>query len=458
MTRLSFRPVDPTASKPFPVANATLPYWRTEHHEIDSHRSTEDLPTECDVLIIGSGLAGASTAYFLTDDNPSPPRIVMLEAREVCSGATGRNGGHCSMGSPAFIDSVIQKHGPEAAKELFLFTAAQIYAMKHVVEKEKIDCDYMLDRFVETFLNQSDADNIKETYEAQLKAGLDYINDVDIVNPKYVEKITGIKGAKTATSVTGAQLWPYKLVSSLLARILEKGCLNLQTHTPVHSVSVSPKGISIVNTPRGSIRAGKVVFATNAYTSGILPLYADKIIPTKGTNSHISVPKDTKFPPPHLNFTYGITYEPPQTRDYLIPRPDGGVICGGAKHTFYDAKELWWGNFDDSTLFPMASTRDHFETVMQDNFVGWEKSGAKVDRIWTGIMGNTADSFPHVGQVPGQPNHFILAGFNGSGMSMIFLTAKGVAKMVRDDVAFEESGIPRLFKTTESRLKLEVKP
>jgi glycine/D-amino acid oxidase-like deaminating enzyme len=71
-------------------------------------------------------------------------------------------------------------------------------------------------------------------------------------------------------------------------------------------------------------------------------------------------------------------------------------------------------------------------------------------------MGKTADSFPHVGQVPGQKNHFVLAGFNGSGMSMIFLTAKGVAKMVREDVSFEESGIPRLFKTSEDRLKLEV--
>ena len=71
-------------------------------------------------------------------------------------------------------------------------------------------------------------------------------------------------------------------------------------------------------------------------------------------------------------------------RDYLVPRPDGGVICGGAKHTFFDAKELWYNNFDDSTLIPVAATRSHFETVMQDNFRGWEKSGASVDMLWTG--------------------------------------------------------------------------
>jgi hypothetical protein len=43
-------------------------------------------------------------------------------------------------------------------------------------------------------------------------------------------------------------------------------------------------------------------------------------------------------------------------------------------------------------------------------------------------------------------------------MLHIFLTAKGIAKMVREDVDFEGSGIPRIFKTTEERLKQDVTP
>jgi glycine/D-amino acid oxidase-like deaminating enzyme len=164
----------------------------------------------------------------------------------------------------------------------------------------------------------------------------------------------------------------------------------LQTHTPVLSVTTSADESNLINTSRGSIRAKKVIFATNAYTSALLPLYNKKIVPTKGTCSHISVPKDTEFPPPHLSNTGGITYKPPKTRDYFAPRPDGGVIFGGAKYTFQDRKELWWGNFDDSTLFPMLETRRHFETVMQDNFRGWEKSGAHVDMIWTGSKSSLA--------------------------------------------------------------------
>lgn len=77
---------------PHPVANATTPYWRSELHAIDSVRSSEELPTECDVLIIGAGMSGVSVAYHLFEGNPSPPSVVLLEAREICSGATARNG------------------------------------------------------------------------------------------------------------------------------------------------------------------------------------------------------------------------------------------------------------------------------------------------------------------------------------------------------------------------------
>lgn len=77
-----------------PVANATLPFWRTELHELDTFRSTETLPSECDILVIGAGYAGVSTLYHILDSNdaPNPSNIVMLEAREACSGASGRNG------------------------------------------------------------------------------------------------------------------------------------------------------------------------------------------------------------------------------------------------------------------------------------------------------------------------------------------------------------------------------
>jgi glycine/D-amino acid oxidase-like deaminating enzyme len=44
------------------------------------------------VVIVGAGFAGAALAHFLYKENNSPPSVVILEAREACSGATARNG------------------------------------------------------------------------------------------------------------------------------------------------------------------------------------------------------------------------------------------------------------------------------------------------------------------------------------------------------------------------------
>ena len=83
-----------TKAQILPVENATLPYWRTQLHPLDEYRSTEELPSECDIAIIGAGMSGVATAYHLTKgfENGQYPSIVLLEARQVCSGATGRNG------------------------------------------------------------------------------------------------------------------------------------------------------------------------------------------------------------------------------------------------------------------------------------------------------------------------------------------------------------------------------
>lgn len=69
------------------------------------------------------------------------------------------------------------------------------------------------------------------------------------------------------------------------------------------------------------------------------------------------------------------------------------------------------------------------------------------------VMGWSSDFMPYIGQVPGKPNQLILAGFSGHGMPLIFLASKEIARMLRDNKTFEETGLPKIFKPTEERLR-----
>lgn len=84
------------APSALPVPNSTESFWRTDLHPLDNHRSTPDLPAEVDIAVVGAGYAGASVVYHILkrcrDQGISQPSLAILEAREACSGATGRNG------------------------------------------------------------------------------------------------------------------------------------------------------------------------------------------------------------------------------------------------------------------------------------------------------------------------------------------------------------------------------
>lgn len=243
-------------------------------------------------------------------------------------------------------------------------------------------------------------------------------------------------------------MWPYKFILHLIRDLIATGRVNLQTNTPAISMSCYPGAGVFINTPRGKIHASQVVHANNAYVGGLLPEYKQNIIPCKGICCRITVPEGTIAP--LLNDSY-INREADKTLHYLIPRPDGSIIVGGAQATFkWNHKEQWYNSIDDSALIDTA--KDYYEGYMQRTFRGWENSGAKVDNIWTGVMGYSYDSNPHVGVVPDREGQFIVAAWNGHGMPCIWLSGREIAKMVARGIPFEETCLPRLYKTTPERI------
>jgi hypothetical protein len=72
-------------------------YWleQAAGHPLLTHNASAILPKEADAVIIGSGIVGCLIAERFSTSWPEK-KLIVLEAREFCSGATGRNAGHCN--------------------------------------------------------------------------------------------------------------------------------------------------------------------------------------------------------------------------------------------------------------------------------------------------------------------------------------------------------------------------
>lgn len=433
-----------------PAANPQPAFWGRDVDEFHNHCTTPELPQETDVLIIGGGYAGTATAWHLVKDRDSSrpmQSVTVLEARGICSGATGRNGGHLRPDLYGDIPTHIKRTGLEAAVELAQFELAHVPVLKQFIEQEKIDCDFVLSRCIDTWSNEEAAKEALQTYETLKGHNLAYMNDVFFKYGDDAPRISGAKDAKAIASYTAGMMWPYKFIRHVLKSLVASGDIHLQTHCPV--MDIVPNGDSfLVKTARGTIKAGKIVHANNAYVSGLLPEYTQSIIPCKGICCRITVPEGKVAPGMMCSY---IERSPDKTSSYLIPRADGSIIVGGAQRLFKPHLDQWYNNVDDSVL--IESAKHYYDGYMQRTFAGWEDSEAKVDQLWTGVMGYSYDSNSHIGAVPDRPGQYVIAGFNGHGMPVIWLSGKGLAKLINDDVPFEKTGIPRLLKTTKERIE-----
>lgn len=183
----------------------------------------------------------------------------------------------------------------------------------------------------------------------------------------------------------------------LLSVAISKG-VNLQTNTPVQSISSAPDadGYWTLQTERGPTRAKKIILATNGYTRHLQPDYADRIVPVRGTCSHIITaassasaqhPGASEVMPaisPSVRST-SIKHSP-GCYDYLVSRADGSIVVGGAwKAVMPGPRSDWHDVTDDSAVVPLAQT--YYDGFMERTYEAWRETPSKVDFLWTGILG-----------------------------------------------------------------------
>lgn len=156
-------------AKAMPVANPTLSYWQAHSQDspIHDHGKEDALPRTdsiADVCIVGSGISGTIAAYALQQQAPHLS-IIMLEARQACSGATGRNGGHCRPDSFLGFDEYTSLVGKEQAHKVLLNEWATFNRTREIVQKENIDCDWWDGLTMTTYLEEDEMNRAKRSFD-----------------------------------------------------------------------------------------------------------------------------------------------------------------------------------------------------------------------------------------------------------------------------------------------------
>lgn len=104
-----------------PASNPTTSFWQSLPRLHVQVTQSETLPETRDIVILGSGITGCSVAHWLLrEDNRIS--ITVLDARGICSGATGRNGGHVRCVAVQDYDRLSRKYGHDAAVKMVRFS------------------------------------------------------------------------------------------------------------------------------------------------------------------------------------------------------------------------------------------------------------------------------------------------------------------------------------------------
>jgi len=241
------------------VANAIgIPFWLDDPARPNPEPElTQNIST--DLLVIGAGFTGLWTALFAKEENPSRD-IAVVEAGEVASGATGRNGGFMDASiTHGFLNGI--SRWPREFSTLYAMGIQNLEEIESTISRLGIDCDYHrvgeIDIATEPYL----LDAFKEIINLAKPYDLGF---------QYLDKDQIQKIVKSPIFIGGIKRFDSSIVNpAQLAWGLRKACLDMGVriyeNTPVTKLVEQKNHIVAHTAAHGQIRTNKVALATNAF-------------------------------------------------------------------------------------------------------------------------------------------------------------------------------------------------
>ena len=387
-------------------------------------------PPTADIVVIGSGLSGASAAYWLQERGFE--RVLVIDYR-AADAATNRNCGHILYGTVESAAALRSLKGEETANAILNLSVDLCHEVRATIAKLAIDCDYRQDGYLVMAMDQAELGEIEAT--ASLLQGLGIDNRLLSAAELRPLGFRGVKGGRFEAG--GARAHPVKFRNGLLRAVTARGGQHF-TGVKVDRLHGDSQGAVVHyldrNGQRGLIQAEAVIIAANAYS----PLFCDEFVnrrliePFRGQIiASDPLPKEALLPQAFQgahSFDHGYVY--------AVISPDHRLVIGGWRnHT--PGGEV--GTYDLSTNPVVERGLAEFAATHYD-LCGYQPTWS---RSWSGIMAASRTGLPFIGPMS-QNRIYALAGYTGHGFSW----AHGSARILADILAGSSSLSPetlRLF-------------
>lgn len=358
---------------------------------------------QADVLVVGGGFAGLSSALALAERGLS---VVLLEADRVGSGASGRNGGQAIVGYASGQGPFEAQLGQADADRAWDMSVQAVQRVQQRMAQHGIDADwksgylYVADSARKARQLRGDADDLRQRgIEVSWAEGDAVRQHID--SPRY---------AAAAYEQVSGHLHPLKYALGLL-RAAEQAGVRVFEHSPVTQLQRGDPAVA--RTAQGEVSARFVVLAGNCTLSAwgpqVAPEIAPRIMPV-GTYIVATPPLD------------------PALVQRLIP--SGAAVCDNNFVLDYfrfsaDHRLLFGGRVSYTTLTP-PGLKELMQRRMVQVFPAL--AGVPIDFVWGGFVDISMNRAPDFGRLG--DNVFYLQGFSGHGVALTTLAGDLVAEAV----------------------------
>jgi gamma-glutamylputrescine oxidase len=380
------------------ASTGTTPYWLDAPYE---PRPPLAERAEVDVCIVGAGIGGLSCARRLAEHGL---RTLVVEARTVAAGASGRRGGFLLAGASCFYVDARERYGPDVARRLYartleaqeeLYDLAAALGAKDAVRR--VGCLRLAASAEEEIHVLRHIDALREDgFRAEL------------VEPgELPPRLRHVGRAGCLTRHDGA-LHPGRWVRALAVAAERAGarvCEGAAVRAPVPAPREGE-----VRTDSGSVRARDVVVAADGSLPALVPDYAERL---RARRLHMlaTAPLRERVVDSLVYTRWG--------REYLQQPADGRLLLGG------------FGDLDGDASYTAREEGNPAVWARLERYVRGDLGlDATVTHRWVGVVSYGHDGRPHAGPVPGRPGLHVLGGYSGHGNLLAHVAGRAVADRI----------------------------